>query len=67
MERIRIEQAQFADGSIQKTFIVKCSVCGEGVFINTITKDPEEYDYYCLNCGQFVEQDVMDEIIRMIE
>jgi len=67
MERIKVEQAKLADGSIQKTFLVKCSVCGEIVFINTITKNPKEYDYFCLNCGQFVEQDVMDEIIRMID
>ena len=65
MERITTEEIKLADGSIQKSYIVTCSVCGLPVFINTITKNPKDFDYYCVNCGNIVEEDVIDEIIRM--
>jgi len=66
MERIKVERAEFADGSIQKTFSVICSGCGKNVFINTMTRNPAERDYFCVDCGTFVEQDIIDEIIKLM-
>lgn len=63
-KRINIETAQFMDGSVRKTYHVTCSTCGKSVFINTITKSPIDYDYFCTRCGTFIENELIDEIIK---
>jgi NAD-dependent SIR2 family protein deacetylase len=55
------------DGSSAQAIIVKCGHCGEDVYINTITKNPEDFDYYCLKCGTFVPQSTMDTIIAYLK
>jgi len=61
--RIIKENAEFADEKIHEIFSVKCSKCKKLVFINTITKNIDDYYFYCINCNTFVE----DEIIELIK
>ena len=66
-DHIIVEEGQFADGSVHRTFSVICSGCGEPVWINTITKNPRDYSYFCLKCNTFVDDGIIEEIAKMAE
>jgi DNA-directed RNA polymerase subunit RPC12/RpoP len=62
-QRITKEEVELMDGSKAMIFTVACGECGKPVFINTVSKNPKHYDYFCIECGAFIEDAILDEII----
>ncbi len=63
----RVETIQVATGAPQFSFTHTCQNCGLGVWINTISKDPADYTYFCLNCKTTVPKVVIHDIIRYMK
>lgn len=65
--KIKVEFAELMDGNIYPIFKYKCESCKEEMWINTVTRNPKKRDYFCVNCGTWVPQKVIDRIILEME